>query len=337
MIRDFTLTERLLTEGRVLAEYQRLIMFPSLEGLGLFHDDFTISRSWLEPTSTLLAWIMHSVLVIAAIVWHRKIPMLSFAILFFYIGHLLESTAIGLEIYFEHRNYVPMLGICMAAAYYLMLPRKNLKIIWPLTAMTIVLLLAFMTRVNSTVWGDPELQTEIALIEHPNSKRAQELWFSSLVKKGYLLKANSVADTLIELSPNLINPYLKKATLQCLIGADMQTHVSDLLMVAPLSGRDTAAAGDIKNLMIASDSLGCIKTQSNFWTQLGEGLLSSQRFIADGKAAQSAIRMITRYLSSKDRTAEAAELMEKTLIKVPSQDLAIALARIHVFMKNKHI
>ncbi|MCP4429934.1 MAG: hypothetical protein GY806_03050 [Gammaproteobacteria bacterium] len=334
LFRDFTLTERLLTQGRVLAEYQRLIILPSLEGLGIFHDDFAVSRSWLEPASTLLAWIIHLMLIIVAVVWRHRIPMISFAILFFYIGHLLESTAIGLEIYFEHRNYVPMLGICLATAYYLMRPRKHLKILWPLTAMSIVLLLAFMTRVNTTVWEDPELQIEIALIDHPESKRAQGYWLESLIAKGSLSKANSVANTLIDLSPNLISPYLQKATLQCLTGKDMQPQISKLLMIAPLSGRDTAAAGNIRNLMIASDSLGCLTTQSNFWLELGQGLLSSERFTADVKSAQSAIRMITSYLSSKDMTSVSAELMEETLIKIPSQKLAIAVARIYTYLKN---
>ncbi len=333
-IRDFTLTERLLTQGRVLAEYQRLIILPSLEGLGIFHDDFVVSRGWLEPASALLAWIMHLVLIIAAIVWQRRIPIISFAILFFYIGHLLESTAIGLEIYFEHRNYVPMLGICLALAYYLMRPWKQLKALWPITAVTIVLLLAFMTRVNSTVWGDPELQMEVALIDHPDSKRAQEYLLGSLTAKGYLSKANLVADTLIDLSPNLISPYLQKATLQCLTGANMRAQTSKLLTVAPISGRDTAVARNIRNLMIASDSLGCLAPQSNLWQEIGEGLLSSEKFTADVKATQSAIKMITSYLSSKGMTSESAELMEETLITVPSQDLAIAVARIFVYLKS---
>ncbi len=334
LFRDFTLSERLLTQGRVLAEYQRLIILPSLEGLGIFYDDFPVSRGWLEPTSTLIAWIAHLVLITVAIVWHRRTPMLSFAILFFYTGHLLESTAIGLEIYFEHRNYVPMLGICLTAAYYLMRPRKWLKVLWPLTAVSVVLLLAFMTRVNSTVWGNSELQMEIALIDHPESKRAQEHWLGSLIAKGNLSKANLVADTLIDLSPNLISPYLQKATIQCLTGKVMQPQVSKLLTIAPTSGRDTAAAGNIRNLMIASDSLGCLSKQSNLWLKLGKSLLSSKRFISDVKSAQSAIRMITSYLSSKDMTSEAAQLMEETLIKVPSQDLAIAVARLYVYLNN---
>ncbi len=333
-IRDFNLTERLLTQGRVLAEYQRLIILPSLEGLGLFHDDFTLSRGWLEPASTLIAWIMHLVLVTVAIVWHRRIPMISFAILFFYIGHLLESTAIGLEIYFEHRNYVPMLGICLALAYYLMRPWKHLKALWPLTAVTIVLLLAFMTRVNSTVWGDPELQMEIAVIDHPKSKRANEYWLVFLVAQDNLSKANSVADTIIDLSPNLISPYLQKATLQCLIGADMQPQISRLLSVAPISGRDPNVSPRLLNLMTASDSTGCLATYPNLWQKMGEGLVSSERFIADVRSAQAAISMISRYLSSKDMTPEAAELMEKALIKIPSQQQAIAVARIYVYLKN---
>jgi len=51
--RDFNLEERLLTEGRILVFYLKSILVPSISGLGLFHDDFVISRSLLDPPATL--------------------------------------------------------------------------------------------------------------------------------------------------------------------------------------------------------------------------------------------------------------------------------------------
>jgi hypothetical protein len=37
----------------------------------------------------------------------RKWPILSFAVLFFFLNHAIESSIIPLELIFEHRNYLP--------------------------------------------------------------------------------------------------------------------------------------------------------------------------------------------------------------------------------------
>ena len=49
-----------------------------------------------------------------ALAKRRQLPLFSFSVLFFYASHLLESTVINLELYFEHRNYI--------AAAFLFLP-----------------------------------------------------------------------------------------------------------------------------------------------------------------------------------------------------------------------
>ena len=53
--RPFTLEERLLTEARILWFYVRLIIAPSIDALGIFHDDVALSRGLLEPWTTLVA------------------------------------------------------------------------------------------------------------------------------------------------------------------------------------------------------------------------------------------------------------------------------------------
>ena len=52
-----------------------------------------------------------------AILWRRKYPLAAFAVLWFVTGHLLESTTLALELYFEHRNYLPLLGPVFALNY----------------------------------------------------------------------------------------------------------------------------------------------------------------------------------------------------------------------------
>lgn len=111
--RLFTFSQRLLTESRIVWEYVDLIVLPSLPDFGLYHDDFRLSTGLFAPGSTFIA--IAGLLLLAAISWIARIksPLVSFAILWFLLGHSLESSIFPLELMHEHRNYLPSLGVFM--------------------------------------------------------------------------------------------------------------------------------------------------------------------------------------------------------------------------------
>ncbi len=53
--RDFTLTERLLTQARILWDYIGQLLWPELDRLGVFHDDYPLSTGLFMPRVTALA------------------------------------------------------------------------------------------------------------------------------------------------------------------------------------------------------------------------------------------------------------------------------------------
>ena len=57
-VRDFTITERLMTESRVVLLYISYILFPAIQNLTLYHDTIEISRSLINPWTTLPALII---------------------------------------------------------------------------------------------------------------------------------------------------------------------------------------------------------------------------------------------------------------------------------------
>jgi hypothetical protein len=113
-LRDFTLSERLLTEPRVLWCYVQTFFLPTGPQMGIYHDNFPISSGLLQPWTTLPA--LTSWLLIVVLAWRlrRHTPLLSAGVFIFLVGHLMESSAIALEIYFEHRNYFPSAGLLLA-------------------------------------------------------------------------------------------------------------------------------------------------------------------------------------------------------------------------------
>jgi len=94
-LRPFSLQERVLTQFRVVVFYISLLLFPHPQRLNLDHH-VTISRSILDPPTTILSMGMLVGLVIIALCLSKRNRVLSFCILW-YLGNLLiESSVIGL-------------------------------------------------------------------------------------------------------------------------------------------------------------------------------------------------------------------------------------------------
>ena len=108
--RFFTLSERLLTQPRVLIFYLSQIFFPHPARLSIEHD-FAVSTSLFDPWTTLPAILILLGLILAAVVKRSRWPLLSFSIIFFFMNHAIESSVVPLEIVFEHRNYLPSMFI----------------------------------------------------------------------------------------------------------------------------------------------------------------------------------------------------------------------------------
>ncbi len=175
LYRDFTPWERLLTESRVLFFYLGLLLFPRIREFGLYHDEFVVSTGWLEPWTTLPSVLAWAVLVGLALWGVRRRAMWSFAVLWYLVGHSLESSLLGLELVFEHRNYLPSFGILFAAAYYLVwgLDRvvSNRRLVYPLVGLLVVVL-AFTTFTRAGVWSSPITLSTFTARNHPESYRA---------------------------------------------------------------------------------------------------------------------------------------------------------------------
>jgi len=175
-LRDFSLVERLMSEGRVLWFYLGLMLFPRLEALGLYHDDFTISRSLFEPWTTLPAWVGLAALGWLAWRLRERRPLVALGIAWFYVGHLIESTVLPLELVHEHRNYLPLLGFLLAIAEGL---RMTISAGGPLRTLAVALAASalvyfpFVTALRAHQFGEAVRRTQIEAQHHRTSPRAQ--------------------------------------------------------------------------------------------------------------------------------------------------------------------
>ncbi len=173
--RDFTLQERILTESRVLVFYLKMIIMPSVQELGLYHDDFTLSRSLLDPPATLFSVVtLTACCCLPGLLLLRKRPLVSLGILWFFAGHLLESTILPLEIAHEHRNYLADYGILLAATCAVAQAplKKLLPFIQIPVPFLLILLFSYTTWLRSEQWSDNINHAIYEARHHPDSHRA---------------------------------------------------------------------------------------------------------------------------------------------------------------------
>lgn len=210
--RHFGIFERLLTEARVLWFYISLIIFPSVYRLGLFHDDISISSGIFDPLSTLLAIIGIFVALLISILRTKRYPLFSFAVLWYIVGHSLESGIFGLEIAYEHRNYIPSIGPIFSLSYALLrfVTKANINVVyvWVLPLLTI-LILSTTTWSRASIWRNTYTLAEHNVKYHPNSPRANDFAArANLSEKNDIIKSINYTLKGIQLAPHEVGYHI---------------------------------------------------------------------------------------------------------------------------------
>ncbi len=218
--RAFTITQRLLTEPIILFDYLRVIVAPYIGAFSLFHDDYPIATGLLSPPHSLFA-ISAILLLFIFSVWKRKkYTPLCFAILWFLAGHVLESTFINLELYFEHRNYLPSFGIFFIETWFVLLCWRRLKnrvlTITLVAGYSVLVLGITITEVH--LWSNPAKQALEWSRTHPNSNRAIDSLGSIFLTIGDYENAMKTYGRINENKPLDLYPYLKDISIRyCLL------------------------------------------------------------------------------------------------------------------------
>jgi hypothetical protein len=178
--RPFTLTERVLTQTRVLFEYVGNLLLPVGQELTLYRENYALSSGFLTPPSTAFAIIAWLAIIILAIALRRRIPMFTAGIGIFIVGHAMESTFYPLHIYFEHRNYLAGAGILVAVGAVLQYgcvrlraSVDNPRVILIAATCGLVSALGFATFSRALAWSSPVYLLEQSVESYPDSRFAR--------------------------------------------------------------------------------------------------------------------------------------------------------------------
>jgi hypothetical protein len=227
--RPWTTGQRLLTQPRVLIDYLRELWLPHPYTSGLFNDQIAVSRSPLAPPATL--WSILAVFAMLGGAWlaRRRWPPLSLAILFYFGGQLIESTVLSLELYFEHRNYLPAVLLFWPLALWICgVPQHAIaKVTVPAIriapratiAVALLVALAAMTYARADLWGNTREQALVWAKLNPDSPRAQANAAQLQMAAGHPELAASSLRTALASAPSEVQLALNLFGAECQMGA----------------------------------------------------------------------------------------------------------------------
>ena len=330
--RRFTMAERVMTEARVLFFYISLILLPKINRFGHQHDDIEISSSLFEPWTTLPSILGLIALLALAIQFRRKQPLFSIGILWFFAGHLLESTIIWLEIAYEHRNYLPSMGILLVVISLLdrgCIKLKNRKPWLLVPAMAVVFGGTTFTR--ATQWSDFKSFSVYEALHHPNSPRSQANLSAFLDAQGHREEAMQAARRAWELRPSetgfLLNMHLLAAYHGKLLGSAEQSETLKNLATQPITPTTRMALQTIAS---------CLDTECKVLQEPVEiwmNTVLTKRSDSINKSSYYYLLGIT--LVRQGRVHEAIDVLRQAYIDDPHFLLPLlALAKIFIDLKQ---
>lgn len=178
--RHFGLRERLLTESRIVVRYISLLLFPLPSRLSIEHD-VQVSTSFFSPPTTFLSLCVLILALFLTLRFRNRYPLMTYGSMWFFSNLSIESTFIPLELVFEHRLYLPSIGLtlcvvigiaCIGRCYLPKVSTEDFtKLSWSIAAL-LLSTLALLTFQRNQAWESFISINEDAVAKAPRNPRA---------------------------------------------------------------------------------------------------------------------------------------------------------------------
>lgn len=258
---EFTLSERLLTESRVVIYYLSLLAYPFPSRLN-FDYDFPLSHSLVDPISTLFCLVLIIGLIGLAVYLAKKERLLSFCLLWFFGNLVIESSVIPLAIIYEHRTYLPSMFICLLAV---VLGYRFIKIKWLGIALGCIVVTVFSlwTYQRNGVWSDPIAFWSDCVKKSPQKARPQNNLGRVLADDGRLTEAVEHYSEALRIKPDFADAHSNLGVALKAQGKILKAihHYREALRIHPKSVKALNNLGNalIEQQGVTDEAIGLLK------------------------------------------------------------------------------
>jgi len=319
--RQWTIGQRVMTEPRVLLDYLRLLVVPRVLSTGVYNDSYAWSTDLFHPATTPFALLAVLVLTIAGFTLRRLLPALAAALLFFFAGHLLESTTIPLELYFEHRNYLPamLLGWPLARA---IVAWRSPVAIRTAVAMALLVLFAATTWQRASLWADQPRMAELWAATNPESSRAIATQALVDIQGNHSDLAMAILARPWQLRPNDLQLALNYVNAACLAGGP----TSDVIGRVDTALRNASEGGQLvypwlRDVLEVARGGGCPGVSVNTVERWTRAALANPKFNTPGRL-QDLHAILGRVALTRGEPTDALLEFRQALDASPTPDAA---------------
>lgn len=243
--RDFTLQQRLLTQGRVVWRYAELTVLPLPSRMNLLHDVETSHGLW-SPATTAAALLAGAAYLVSGVWLARRWPILALG-LWWIPAHLaVESSFLPIEMMYEHRMYLPLFGAALAVAWAWRQwgPARG-AVRWA-APVALALMLAALTHARNQTWRDSLALWNDVLSKSPRSARAWANRGGVHTAAADWPAANRDLDRALELEPGLVFARIARGASRHLQGLH-QAAADDLWLAVETAPDDETQAMALRN------------------------------------------------------------------------------------------
>ena len=314
--RDFSLTERLLTETHALVFYLKLIFLPIVNNMGLYHDGFPVQRSL--DLATFAAALFLSAFLCLGFLLRRSLPIVGFGIIWFFGWHLMESSAIPLELVFEHRNYLALYGLVLAATVgaFRFCAKRSWAQYWVYIFVALLSGLSLTTHARASTWANVKSFHEAEYRRDKNSTRAVENMFYYTRQWGEPEAAAQYLKELQIVAGDQSWPFVLDIIYRCHEEQVNQDLLDTALRLAATAIIRPSDVQTLRLLFEAVNSGECPSLDPAFPQRLAEQLVNNDR-----------VHVLTTRLALLKRLAEIAAANGDILTSETSLHEAVELAK----------
>jgi len=174
------------------------------------HLEYDYQINSFSLAQTIVAMIGHITLISFAWLKRKKLPLIAFGVLFYYVAHLVESSIIPIkDLAFEHRTYLPnvglifvLLGILIKCQHKWKLSKSYMSFAF---VIPIIVVFSTLTIYRNFQWQNPISFYEYELSLNPKSCRVLGNLAENYHKTGNNQKALSLMEKCILLNDNFYN------------------------------------------------------------------------------------------------------------------------------------
>lgn len=240
-IRSFDFWDRILFTPVALMDYAKQFLLPNTAVMGLLHDDVSVSVSAIRFWPAAILMIGATLLFLHCML-RGTASFFALGLSIFLIGHCLETTFLPLELYFEHRNYFPSLGlaVCLAAALHYLASNiwRDYSRLLLGGAVAYSAALVLSTSIYAQHWSSYAALLAHELNGHPDSARANTEYALAVAESGHYDLAVDHIDKAIILSRSYkaarilgeVDGIALKVAAACLSGQPLAAELPDDLL-----------------------------------------------------------------------------------------------------------